>query len=120
MGMLGLTLALIGVYGVVSFGATLRTREIGIRVALGAQPRDVLRLILGQGVRVVTVGILVGLAASLTMGRVLSRFLPLVNANDWTTFGVIACGLATLALWACYLPARRATRVPVMTALRHE
>jgi predicted permease len=120
MGVLGLTLALIGVYGVVSFGASLRTREIGIRVALGAQPRDVLRLILGQGVRVVTIGILVGLVASLTMGRVLSRFLPLVNPNDWVTFGVIASGLATLALWACYLPARRATRVPVMTALRHE
>jgi putative ABC transport system permease protein len=113
-------LAIIGVYGVVSFGASLRTREIGIRVALGAQPRDVLRLILGQGLQLVTMGILVGLAAALAMGRVLSRFLPLVNATDWSTFAGVATGLAALAIWACYLPARRATRVPVMTALRHE
>ena len=120
MGLIGLVLAIIGVYGVVSFGASLRTREIGIRVALGAQPRDVLRLILGQGLQLVTMGILVGLAAALAMGRVLSRFLPLVNATDWSTFAGVAAGLAALAIWACYLPARRATRVPVMTALRHE
>jgi ABC-type antimicrobial peptide transport system permease subunit len=120
MGLIGLVLAIIGVYGVVSFGASLRTREIGIRVALGAQPRDVLRLILGQGLQLVTMGILVGLAAALALGRVLSRFLPLVNATDWSTFAGVASGLAALAIWACYLPARRATRVPVMTALRHE
>jgi putative ABC transport system permease protein len=120
MGVLGLTLALIGVYGVVSFGASLRTREIGIRVALGAQPRDILRLMLGQGLQLVAVGVLVGLAASVAMARVLSRFLPLVDAADWITFAGVAAGLAALALWACYLPARRATRVPVMTALRHE
>jgi predicted permease len=120
MGLLGLVLAIIGVYGVVSFGASLRTREIGIRVALGAQPRDVLRLILGQGLQLVTTGVLVGLAASVAMGRVLSRFLPLVDATDWITFLVVSAGLAALALLACYLPARRATRVPVMTALRHE
>jgi predicted permease len=120
MGVLGLMLALIGVYGVVSFGASLRTREIGIRVALGAQPRDILRLMLGQGLQLVTAGILVGLAASVAMARVLSRFLPLVDAADWITFAGVAAGLAALALWACYVPARRATRVPVMTALRHE
>ena len=120
MGVLGLMLALIGVYGVVSFGASLRTREIGIRVALGAQPRDVLRLMLGQGLQLVAVGVLVGLAASVAMARVLSRFLPLVDAADWITFAGVAAGLAALALWACYVPARRATRVPVMTALRHE
>jgi len=120
MGVLGLTLALVGVYGVVSFGASLRTREIGIRVALGAQPRDVLRLILGQGLQLVMIGLAVGLAASVAMGRVLSRFLPLVDASDWITFGIVSAQLAALALAACYLPARRATRVPVMTALRHE
>jgi predicted permease len=120
MGLLGLLLALVGVYGVVSFGASLRTREIGIRVALGAHPRDVARLILGQGLTLVTVGIVLGLAISIGMGRVLSRFLPLVNASDWVTFAGIAAGLALLALLACYLPARRATKVPVMTALRHE
>jgi len=120
MGVLGLTLAIVGVYGVVSFGASLRTREIGIRVALGAHPRDVLRLILGQGLLLVGVGIVVGLGVSVVMGRVLSRFLPLVDAGDWVTFGGVAAGLAALSLVACYLPARRATKVPVMTALRHE
>jgi ABC-type antimicrobial peptide transport system permease subunit len=120
MGLLGLALALIGVYGVVSFGASLRTREIGIRVALGAQPRDVLRLILGQGLQLVAFGLVVGLAASVALGRMLSRFLPLVDAGDWIMFALVSAQLAALALTACYLPARRATRVPVMSALRHE
>jgi predicted permease len=120
MGLLGLVLAIIGVYGVVSFGASLRTREIGIRVALGAHPRDVLRLILGQGLQLIVLGIGVGLAVSVAMSRVLARFLPLVDAADWITFGGLAAALAVLALLACYVPARRATRVPVMTALRYE
>jgi predicted permease len=120
MGLLGLVLAVVGVYGVVSFGASLRTREIGIRVALGAHPRDVLRLIVGQGLALVAAGLLLGLGVSIALSRVLSRFLPLVNASDWITIAAIAAGLAALALFACYLPARRATRVPVMTALRHE
>jgi predicted permease len=120
MGLLGLILALVGVYGVVSFGASLRTREIGIRVALGAHPRDVLRLILGQGLALVVIGTMAGLAVSIGLSRVLSWFLPLVNANDWIAFAAIAAGLTALALIACFLPARRATLVPVMTALRHE
>jgi len=120
MGLLGLVLAIVGVYGVVAFGASLRTREIGIRVALGAQPRDVLRLILGQGSRLVAIGLVIGLAASAGLGRVLARFLPLVNPTDWLAFGAVTIGLAVLALIACYVPARRATRLPVMTALRHE
>ena len=120
MGLLGLLLAIVGVYGVVSFGASLRTREIGIRVALGAHPRDVLRLILGQGLALVAGGIVVGLGVSIGLSRVLSRFLPLVDAGDWVTFAGVAAGLAALALLACYVPARRATKVPVMTALRHE
>ena len=120
MGVLGLILAIVGIYGVVSFGATLRTREIGIRVALGAGPRDVLRLMLGQGLVLVAVGVLGGLAISIVMSRVLSHFLPLVNADDWMTFAKMSALLAALALLACYLPARRATKVPVMVALRHE
>ncbi len=120
MGLLGLILAIVGVYGVVSFGASLRTREIGIRVALGAHSRDVLRLILGQGLALVGVGILIGLGVSIGMSRLLSRFLPLVDASDWVTFTGVAAGLAALALLACYVPARRATKVPVMTALRYE
>jgi predicted permease len=120
MGVLGLMLALVGVYGVVSFGASLRTREIGIRVALGAQPRDVLQLILGQGLQLVSIGLVIGLCAAIAMGRVLSRFLPLVDSADWMLFATVSAELAALALMACYLPARRATRVPVMSALRHE
>jgi predicted permease len=120
MGLIGVTLAIVGVYGVVSFGASLRTREIGIRMALGASPRDVLRLILGQGLLMVAIGLLVGLAAASAMSRGLATLLPLVDATDWLTFGSIAAGLGVLALVACYLPARRATKVPPMTALRHE
>ena len=120
MGILGLLLALIGVYGVVSFGASLRTREIGIRVALGAQPSDVLRLILGQGLQLVAAGLVIGLGIAIAISRTLAANLPLVNGSDWTAFIAVAAGLAALALWSCYIPARRATRVPVTTALRHE
>jgi ABC-type antimicrobial peptide transport system permease subunit len=80
----------------------------------------VLRLILGQGVALVAIGLLLGLGLSIAMGRVLSHFLPLVNAGDWITFAGIAAGLAALALLACYVPARRATTVSVTTALRCE
>ncbi len=121
MGVLGLTLALVGVYGVVSFGASLRTREIGIRVALGAQPRDVLRLILGQGLQLV----------SDWSGRSVSEWpSPWLGccrgSCRWSIpptgscLRLVSAELAALALAACYLPARRATRVPVMSALRHE
>ena len=120
MGLIGLLLAVVGVYGVVSFGVSLRTREIGIRVALGAHPRAVLRLIVGQGGTLVGIGIAIGILVSIGMARVLAHFLPLVNASDWVTFGVVACGLSALALTACYLPARRATKLPVVAALRHE
>jgi predicted permease len=120
MGVLGLVLAMIGVYGVVSFGASLRTREIGIRVALGAQKRDVLRLIVAEGLTLVAIGILVGLGAAAILSRLLASFVPLVDAKDLLTFAGVAGGLAALALLACYLPARRATNVSVMTALRHE
>jgi predicted permease len=119
MGLLGLSLALVGVYGVVSFGASLRTREVGIRMALGAQSRDVLRLILGQGIRVVSVGLLAGLAAAWALSRALTTLVPLAHA-DWIVFVALAIALGALATWACYLPALRATRVPAMTALRHE
>ena len=120
LGVIGLTLALVGVYGVVSFGASLRTKEIGIRMALGAEPRDVFALILGQGLWLIGIGLLIGLAGALVMGRLLTRIVPLVNGTDWATFGLVALGLGVLALWACYVPARRATKVPPMTALRHE
>jgi putative ABC transport system permease protein len=120
MGIIGLVLAIVGVYGVVSFGASLRTREIGIRMALGAEPRDVLQLILGQGVMLVLIGISIGAAAAFGFGRVLAKFLPLVDSTDVLTYAAVSLGLGALAVWACYLPARRATKVPAATALRHE
>lgn len=88
-------------------------------MALGAPPSDVLRLILGQGVSLVAVGLIVGLAAAWALGRALTTFGPLARA-DWVVFVGVALALGALAIWACYLPARRATRVPAMTALRHE
>ena len=117
---IALALSAVGLYAVTAYSVSQRTSEIGIRIALGAQPRDVLTLILGQGVWLVAIGLLAGLIAAAGMSRVLARILPLVNATDWQTFGMIAGGLGALALWACYLPARRATKVSPMTALRHE
>ncbi|SPE31030.1 putative Permease [Candidatus Sulfopaludibacter sp. SbA3] len=120
MGLLGLILAVIGVYGVVSCGAAQRTREIGIRMALGAEPRDVAALVLGQGVRLVIAGIAVGLLGAMAVSRLAARVLFLISTTDPLTFGVVSLVLAAIALWACYLPARRAMRVDPMVALRHE
>jgi putative ABC transport system permease protein len=80
----------------------------------------VLRLIVGQGLQLVFIGLAIGLGTAIVLSRVLSKFLPLVDSTDWVLFASLAAELAALALMACYLPARRATRVPVMTALRHE
>jgi putative ABC transport system permease protein len=120
MGLLGVILAMVGVYGVVSFGASLRIREIGIRVALGAQPKDVRRLVVGQGVRLVAIGTAIGGVLSFAAARLLSQFFPLVNLSDWGAFAIVSAVLVTLALWACYLPAWRVTRMPVTNALRQE
>jgi ABC-type antimicrobial peptide transport system permease subunit len=120
LGLLGLALAMIGVYGVVSYGASQRTREIGIRVALGAHPRDVVGLILRQGVTLVIAGIVVGVIGAAALMRLMSRFFILHGTSNVTTFAVVTAGLAALALWACYVPARRAMRVDPMVALRHE
>ena len=120
MGLLGLILAVVGVYGVVSYGAAQRTREIGIRMAMGAKPMDVLRMILRQGVTLVAGGVMAGLVISLASVRLLSRVIVMVSATDPITFVGVTALLTLIALGACYLPARRAMRVDPMTALRHE
>jgi putative ABC transport system permease protein len=120
MGILGLILAVVGVYSVVSYAAVQRTHEIGIRMALGANPRDILGMVLGQSLVVIGVGIVVGLGAALAGTRLLGSLLVGVSSNDPATFIVVVATLAFVALLACWLPARRATRVSPLVALRYE
>ena len=117
---LALVLAAIGLYGVVSFSARQRTREIGVRVALGASDRDVRRLILGQGMLVAAIGIVLGLGASLALTRVVSSYLVGVSATDPVTFAGVPLLLLGVAALASYLPARRAMTIDPVRALREE
>jgi putative ABC transport system permease protein len=113
-------LAAIGVYGVVSYSVTQRTRELGIRVALGAQWSDVLRLILKQGMVLAAIGVVVGVSAALLLTRLMRSLLFQVGATDSGTFLLTAAGLMAVVLLACYIPARRATKVDPLEALRYE
>jgi predicted permease len=119
-GLLALALAAIGIYGVVSYTAAQRTREIGVRMALGARRRDVLRLILGEGMSMVGVGLGLGLLLSFAVTRVLGGFLYGVSASDPLTFVGVPALLGAIALTAGYLPARRAAKIDPMVALRYE
>ncbi|HKQ77834.1 MAG TPA: ABC transporter permease [Blastocatellia bacterium] len=118
--LLALLLAAVGIYGVMSYAVAQRTQEIGLRMAMGAGPRDVLKLVIGQGMKLVAVGLALGLLAALGVTRWLKALLFDVEATDPLTYAVIAATLAAVALLACYLPARRAMTVDPLVALRRE
>ena len=119
-GIVALLLATAGVFGVMAYSVSRRTREIGVRVALGARSRDVLTMILGQGLRTILVGLAIGLAGSLALTRTMASLLFGVTATDPLTFAAVIALLIAAALLACYIPARRATKVDPMEALRYE
>jgi putative ABC transport system permease protein len=115
-----LALASIGIYGVLSQSVIQRTNEIGIRVALGAQRRDIINLVVGQGMMLVAIGLLIGLFATSVLTRLIASLLYNTSPTDAVTLGINALVLAGVALLACYLPAKRATDVDPMVALRCE
>jgi ABC-type antimicrobial peptide transport system permease subunit len=117
---LALVLASIGLYGVISYSARQRTREIGVRVTFGATGRDILRLILGQGMIVALIGVGVGLVAALALTRVVQSFLVGVSATDAITFAGVPALLIVVAAIAAYVPARRASAIDPVVALREE
>jgi ABC-type antimicrobial peptide transport system permease subunit len=120
LGTLALLLASVGLYGVMAWSVVQRTREIGIRMALGAQAHNVLTLVLRQGMKLVLIGVVIGVPASLAAARVLSSLLIGLTTNDTLTIGVVTALLVGVTLLACYLPARRATRVDPLETLRYE
>jgi putative ABC transport system permease protein len=119
-GVLALLLAAVGIYGVIAYGTKQRTHEIGIRMALGAEPRDVLRLVLGKGLKMTFIGIALGAIAALAVTRLMHSLLFSVSATDPLTFLGVTVLLALVALLACYVPARSAMRVDPMVALRDQ
>jgi putative ABC transport system permease protein len=115
-----LLLAAIGLYGLMAYAVSQSTREIGVRMALGAQRRDVLKLVLGQGIKLVATGLLIGTVGALGSTQILAHQLFGVTAVDAATFGSVSALLVAVALLACYVPARRAMKIEPMAALRCE
>lgn len=113
-----LLLALVGIYGVLAYSVMERTREIGVRVALGAEPGGIVRLVLGRGMRVVLIGTLLGMSGALALTGLLNSLLFGVKAHDAATFAIVLLALVTVALLAAYLPTRRASRLAPVDALR--
>jgi putative ABC transport system permease protein len=119
-GALAFALAVVGVYGIVAYAVARRTREIGVRVALGATPGQVLGLLLREGVRVIAIGVAVGVLAALTSTRLLQTLLYGISATDASTFLLVPAAVAAAAVVASCVPAARALRISPVAALRHE
>jgi len=117
---LALVLAAIGIYGVISYAVTMRTREIGIRLALGAQRTDVLRMVVGQGAALAITGVALGLATSFALTRLMSSLLFGVSATDPLTFAGVAIVLLSVAVLAIFIPTARASKIDPVSALRYE
>jgi putative ABC transport system permease protein len=115
-----LTLAALGIYSVLSYSIAQRTREIGLRVAFGAERGSVLRLIVGDGVRLAFVGIIAGIAAAMALTRLMTDLLYGIRPTDPITFGAVTALLAATSVLACYIPAQRAMKLDPVVALRHE